>query len=107
VSKEKIFKLYCDSSSHSTGSVLAQGESKEEVVISYGSKKLNESPMRYSTWQRELSASYHFCMRFRYYLQGAEYFKVFTDHKGLFKIHQKDMHKHGTLMVLTVIRNEL
>lgn len=81
--KNKIFKLYCDSSAHTIGGILVQGEKGSEQPICFGSKRLNESQMRYATWQRELLAIYYFCSRFRYYFQGAEYFQIYSDHKGL------------------------
>ena len=51
--KDKIVELHCDSSAHTVAGALSQGEGNEEVVIAYGSKRLNESKMKYSTWQRE------------------------------------------------------
>lgn len=74
--------LDTDASNIGIGGVLSQIQDGKEVVISYGSKKLDKQQQRYSVTRRELLAVVTFIHQFRHYLLGKK-FHLRTDHGSL------------------------
>ena len=62
--------------------ILSQEQKGKEVVLSYGSKKLNSAQRDYYSYKGELFAGVEFMRRYRYYLQGQS-FLWRTDHCSL------------------------
>ena len=70
--------MYCDASKDGLGCVLMQFE----MIIAYGSRKLNNHEQNYPTHDLELAAIVFALNIWHHYLYG-EQFEVFSDHKGL------------------------
>ena len=62
--------------------VLSQQQEGKEVVLAYGSKKLNSAQRNYASHKGELLAGQEYMQKFRYYLQG-QHFLWRTDNKAL------------------------
>jgi transposase InsO family protein len=81
--------LFCDASEHSAGSVLQQKVDGIWQPLSFFSKKFTSAQVKYSAYDRELTAIYLSVKHFRHMLEGRE-FIIFTDHKPLiFAFRQK------------------
>lgn len=76
------YLLYTDSSEQAVGMVLSQIQDGQEVVISYGGKKLSASERRYSTTERECLAVILALKQFEAYLRGI-HVTIITDHAAL------------------------
>ena len=64
------------------GGVLQQQVDGEWKPIAFYSKKLSQTQIRYSAYDRELLAAYSALKHFQYFLEGRE-FAIYTDHKPL------------------------
>ncbi|UYV84107.1 hypothetical protein LAZ67_X001199 [Cordylochernes scorpioides] len=74
--------LCTDASNNSIGSVLQQCENSCWKPIAFFSKKINNAQKVYSTYDRELLGIYLSIKKFKYMLEGREFY-IFTDHKPL------------------------
>ncbi|UYV67658.1 hypothetical protein LAZ67_5001503 [Cordylochernes scorpioides] len=74
--------LCTDASNNAIGSVLQQCENSCWKPIAFFSKKLNNAQKVYSTYDRELLGIYLSIKKFKYMLEGREFY-IFTDHKPL------------------------
>lgn len=74
-----------DSSAHSLGAALLQGDRPVE----FAAKSLSESQQRYSQIEKELLAITFACRRFKYYLWGRATVTVETDHRPLLGLFTK------------------
>ena len=79
---EGEFILDTDASNVGIGGVLSQVQNGQEVVISYGSRTLNEHELNYCVTRKELLAVVAHIRLFRSYLLG-RHFTVRTDHGSL------------------------
>ena len=71
-----------DASSTAVGGVLEQIVNGHHQPLSFFSKKLRSSELKYSTFDRELLAIYLSLRHFKHFLEGVT-FKVRTDHRPL------------------------
>lgn len=71
-----------DASNVAVGAVLHQRNNNVWEPLAFFSKRLSDTEQRYSTFDRELLAIYLAIKRFRYFVEGREFF-VCTDHKPL------------------------
>ena len=76
------FKVMCDASDLTIGSVLGQREGGKPYVVCYAIKTLNEAQKNYTTTEKELLAVVYALEKFRAYLVGSGIF-IFTDHSAL------------------------
>lgn len=76
------FSVMVDASDFAIGSVLQQNVNGELQPLSFFSRKLTSTEIKYSTYDRELLAVYSSIKHFRYMLEGQS-FSIFTDHKPL------------------------
>lgn len=76
------FSLMVDASDFAIGSVLQQSVNGELQPLSFFSRKLTSTEIKYSTYDRELLAVYRSIKHFRYMLEGQSFF-VCSDHKPL------------------------
>ena len=74
--------LAVDASSTAIGGVLQQHDGKGWKPLSFFSRRLSEAEAKYSTFGRELLATYSSIKHFRHALEGYQ-FTIFTDHKPL------------------------
>eukprot|EP00795_Rhopilema_esculentum_P017874 gene17874-biopygen608 len=74
--------LMIDASKNAVGGVLQQQRQGIWQPISFFSKRLQPSEVKYSTFSRELLAIYLTIRHFRHFLEGRK-FHVLTDHKPL------------------------
>ncbi|GFS50531.1 hypothetical protein TNCV_3197241 [Trichonephila clavipes] len=82
--------LCTDASDFAVGAVLQQLENESWKPIAFYSKKLNETQIRYSTYDRELLGIYLSVKHFKHLLEGND-FVIYTDHKPLtFSFKQKN-----------------
>ncbi len=81
------FILDTDFSASQIAGILSQNQQGTEVVIAYGSKKLNSSQKNYPSTKGELFAGIHFMDKYRYYLQFGQKFLWRTDNKALRSVH--------------------
>ena len=79
---DSIFILDTDASDRSRGAELSQIQNSKNVVISYASKVLSSTQMKYCTTRKELLAILAFIRQYRHYLLG-NLFIIRTDHKSL------------------------
>ncbi len=63
--------------------VLSQDQEGREVVISYGSKKLNKSQSRWPSTKGKLYAGIFYMQKYQYYLQHGNPFLWRTDNSAL------------------------
>ena len=75
----------CDASNYGIGAVLSQSDGKDEWIVSYASRTLNDTERKYSVIEKELLAGVWASERFRMYIWGKKY-KLRTDHKPLVNI---------------------
>uniref|UniRef100_A0A5B7BML6 RNA-directed DNA polymerase n=1 Tax=Davidia involucrata TaxID=16924 RepID=A0A5B7BML6_DAVIN len=80
----KVFEVACDASGVGIGGVLHQ----EGHPVAYFSEKLNESKLRYSTYDKELYAVVQALWHWRYYLLPQE-FVLYSDHEALKYLHSQ------------------
>lgn len=78
----KPFTLTTDASNYAIGSVLSQGPDTNDRPISFASRTLSDTEIRYSTIEKEMLAIIWSVGHFRPYLFGRR-FKIVTDHKPL------------------------
>ncbi|KFD64656.1 hypothetical protein M514_23114, partial [Trichuris suis] len=83
-----------DASEFATGAVLQQYIEGKWCPISFFSKQLKNSQRRYSTFSKELLATYQAVKHFRYFLEGRQFF-VLTDHKPLTCAFSMDLSRHS------------
>lgn len=81
------FILDTDASNDAIGAVLSQIQNGREVVISYGSRVLNNSERNYCVTRKEMLAVVYFVQHFKHYLLGRE-FLLRTDHGSLVWLHK-------------------
>ncbi|BHF61207.1 hypothetical protein SprV_0100418000 [Sparganum proliferum] len=79
---EAPLSLMVDASTVAVGAVLQQHINDSTRPLAFFSKKLSPAETRYSTFGRELLATYLAVKHFRHFLEGRD-FTVFTDHKLL------------------------
>ena len=79
--------LYTDASPYGISSILLQKNASERnaKIVSFSSRALTETEMRYAQIERECLALVYGCERNRLYLLGRE-FTVYNDHKVLVNI---------------------
>jgi hypothetical protein len=74
----KTFQVRCDASGFVVGAVLSQ----DNRPISYFSEKLNETKMKYSTYDKEFYAVIQALKKWRHYLVPKE-FVLYSDNHAL------------------------
>jgi len=77
-----VLSLSVDASDSHVGGVLQQQVGKDWKPLAFFSKKLAQSEVKYSTFDRELLAAYSTIRHFRFLLEGRQ-FQLLTDHKPL------------------------
>jgi hypothetical protein len=77
-----VLSLSVDASDSHVGGVLQQQVGKGWKPLAFFSKKLAQSEVKYSTFDRELLAAYSTIRHFRFLLEGRQ-FQLLTDHKPL------------------------
>ncbi|KAH9734989.1 hypothetical protein KPL71_017588 [Citrus sinensis] len=77
-----LFKLMCDASDHSVGTVLGQRQNKFFHSIYYASKTLTHAQINYTTTEKELIAVVFAFDKFKAYLVGTQVI-VYTDHAAI------------------------
>ena len=81
---EKPFKLMVDASDIGVGAVLLQSHDNVDYPVSYFSRKLNDTQVKYSTIEKETLALVLALKHFEIYATaGSEPLKVLTDHNPL------------------------
>lgn len=81
-SKSAELSLYVDASDIAAGAVLHQVIDGALQPLGFFSKKFDKTQMRYSTYDRELTAMYLAVKHFKFMLQGRKC-HIYTDHKPL------------------------
>jgi len=76
------YTLDCDANSYGLGAVLSQEQSGIDKVITYVSRAMSKSELRYDTTRKELLAIVNGIKQFRQYLTG-RHFIIRTDHAAL------------------------
>ena len=76
------YQFVTDSSNYAVGAALHQIVEGNPIPIGFFSKKLIQTQMRYSTFDRELLAVYLSVLHFRYFIEGHQVL-LLTDHKPL------------------------
>ena len=76
------YQLVTDSSQYAVGAALHQLIDGEPIPIGFFSKKLSQAQTKYSTFDRELLASYLAVIHFRHLIEGRQVM-LLTDHKPL------------------------
>ena len=92
---EKPFIVKMDASLSAIGYVLSQKVEGNEKVVSYGSKKLNDTQRRWSTYDREFFALIAAVRANAHYLRHAR-FTAITDHRPLLAWRRVDSRKDPT-----------
>jgi len=72
----------CDATDYGLGAVISQRQDRDEKVIAYASRVLEERKRRYSTTKKEMLAMVYAIKHFCHYLYGRP-FAVRTDHNAL------------------------
>jgi hypothetical protein len=75
-------ELYTDASDYGIGGVLFQRVNGELKPISFVSKSLSATQIKWSTIQKEAYAIFHSCKQLDSLLRDRK-FTIFTDHKNL------------------------
>lgn len=81
-SKSAELSLYVDASDIAAGAVLNQVVNDTLQPLGFFSKKFDKTQIRYSTYDRELTAMYMAVKHFKFMLQGRNC-HIYTDHKPL------------------------
>lgn len=81
-SKTAELSLYVDASDLAAGAVLHQVVDGQLQPLGYFSKKFDKTQLRYSTYDRELTAMFLAVKHFKFMLQGRKC-HIYTDHKPL------------------------
>ena len=81
------FILDIDFCQTQTASILSQMQKGKEVVIAYGSKKLNKSQRNYPSTKGELYAGIMWMDKYQYYLLHGPTFKWRTDNVAIKHVH--------------------
>jgi hypothetical protein len=76
------FIVTTDASTDAIDSILSQGKTGQDKLCAYASRCLNESELRYPTYDKELLAIVFAKEQFRHYLYGRK-FTVVADHEPL------------------------
>jgi len=76
---DEPFIVTCDASDIGVGACLSQGTGKDERVIAFMSRKLNDTQRRYEVHDRELLSVKLALEKWRHHLQGPHRVKVYTD----------------------------
>ena len=76
------FQIFTDASNYGIGAILSQVQNEKEVVISYKSRHLKPSELKYATIEKEALAVVFGIKQFKHYLQDNE-FLVISDHRPL------------------------
>ncbi len=84
------FILDTDFCQTQTAGILSQMQSGVEVVIAYGSKKLNKNQLNYPSTKGELYAGLTWMDKYQYYLQHGPRFKWRTDNSALRSVKTMD-----------------
>ncbi len=95
-SKAGQFILDTDFCQSQTAGILSQMQKGKEVVIAYGSKKLNKSQRNYPSTKGELYAGIMWMDKYQYYLLHGPTFKWRTDNVAL--KHVRNMEPKGTIV---------
>lgn len=74
--------LFTDASDEAVGAALNQRENNEWQPLAFYSKKLTDTQVKYSAYDRELVGVYQSVKHFRELLMGRQ-FAIFTDHKPI------------------------
>ncbi len=76
--------MECDASDFAIAGVLSQKDENDVLhPIAFYSRKLNPAELNYEIHDKELLAIVQSIQHWRHYLEGAQEFLVFTDHKNL------------------------
>ena len=78
---------FCD---NQIAGILSQLQPEREVVLAYGSKKLNDTQRNYASTKGELYAGSYWMNKYRYYLQLAQDFLWRTDNSALTHIRRME-----------------
>ncbi|CAM1292350.1 Uncharacterised protein r2_g155 [Pycnogonum litorale] len=78
----KEYQIVCDASSFAIGAALHQMVNGQATPLHFFSKKLTNTQLSYSTYDRELLAAYLAVLKFRHWIEGRQ-ITLFTDHKPL------------------------
>ncbi len=84
------FILDTDFCQTQTAGILSQMQNGTEVVIAYGSKKLNKNQLNYPSTKGELYAGLTWMDKYQYYLQHGPQFKWRTDNSALRSVKTMD-----------------
>ena len=76
------FQIFTDASNYGIGAILSQTQNGQEVVISYRSRHLKPSELKYATIEKEALAVVFGIKQFKHYLIDSE-FLVISDHRPL------------------------
>ena len=76
------FQIFTDASNYGIGAILSQIQDGKEVVISYKSRHLKPSELKYATIEKEALAVVFGIKQFKHYLLDNE-FLVISDHRPL------------------------
>lgn len=79
---KKLFTLTTDARNFAIGAVLSQRPESKDKPVSFASRTLSDTEIRYSTIEKEMLAIIRAVGHFRPYLFGRK-FKIITDHKPL------------------------
>lgn len=79
---EAEIRVISDASDFAMGAVLEQKDPGGWVPLMFFSKKFSAAQIKYSAYDRELTAIFEAVKFFRYFLEG-QYFTIITDHKPL------------------------
>ena len=89
---DKPFVISCDASDYAVGCILETESEGKMHPCAYASRTLRGPELRYSAYDKELTAIVYACNQFYYYIYG-RHFKVITDHlplKHLFSTKKPD-----------------
>lgn len=79
---EHTFIITCDSSDHSVGSVLSQGQVPYDKPVQYFSRSLTEVQQRYSTTEKEMLSIILALENFKCFIFN-KHFIIYTDHRPI------------------------
>lgn len=90
--KHAELSLCVDASDIAAGAVLHQIVDGQPEPLGYFSKKFDKAQLKYSTYDRELTAMFMAVRHFRYYIEGRNC-HIYTDHKPLTFAFQQNLDK--------------